>query len=89
MPALRTKIPLGDLHAACQSIVTQSVDYVRRGGSIELGYLMYRNQLQGFLLFAAGTAGEPVVKHAQSALDAAYRHFKNRRESGPPHLPRR
>lgn len=82
MSIYQTKMPLGDLHAACQSIVTRLVDYVRRGGSVELGYLMYRNQLQGFLLFTAGTAGESIVKHAQIALDAEYRRLKSRRNPG-------
>lgn len=52
----RTDISLSDLHAICQTIVARWIDHVRRGGSVEFSYMMYRNQLQGFLVLAAGTA---------------------------------
>jgi|GEM_PF-1953771 len=73
MLAHHLKIPLGDFQAACRFIVTRLADHVRRGGDADLGYLMYWNQLQGALLFTAGTEGEPIVKHAQDALDGEYR----------------
>lgn len=76
MPPDESNLSLDDLRAACQSIVTRLADYVRRGGNVELGYLMYRNQLRGFFLFTAGTAGESVVRHAENALDAEYRRLK-------------
>ncbi|HYE37265.1 hypothetical protein [Methylocaldum sp.] len=69
-------IPLGELQAACQFIMTQWADDMKRGGDIELGYVMCRNRLQGFFLLAAGTVGERIVKHAQDALDAEYRRLK-------------
>ncbi|CAI8903069.1 hypothetical protein [Methylocaldum szegediense] len=72
----RTDISLSDLHAICQTIVARWIDHVRRGGSVEFSYMMYRNQLQGFLVLAAGTAGEYIVKRAQNDLDAEYRRLK-------------
>lgn len=73
----QTEISLSDLQAICQTIVTRWVDHVRCGGSVELSYMMYRNQLQGFLFLAAGTAGEYIVKRAQKAMDTEYRRLKD------------
>jgi hypothetical protein len=73
----RTEISLSDLQSVCQTIVTQWQDHVRRGGNVELSYLMCRNQLQGFLLLAAGTAGEYIVERAQNDLEAEYRRLKD------------
>ncbi len=73
----QTGISLSDLQSVCQTIVTRWADHIRRGGSVELSYMMYRNQLQGFLFLAAGTAGEYIVKRAQKAMDTEYRRLKD------------